>query len=151
MRSDHQLVVTLAALSLCVASACGSNAARDEGGGRSNLTELLVQDQAAGQGNAAAPGRTVRVHYTGWLYHPTNEDHKGQQFDSSRTRNEPFEFRLGAGEVIPGWDQGVSGMKEGGRRRLTIPPALAYGSKGAGGLIPPDATLVFDIELLEVK
>ncbi|MGE3840119.1 MAG: FKBP-type peptidyl-prolyl cis-trans isomerase [Vicinamibacterales bacterium] len=118
---------------------------------QSTITELQTQDLAAGDGNQAGPGRRVRVHYTGWLYHPTNADHKGQQFDSSRTRNEPFEFVVGMGQVIPGWDQGVTGMRVGGQRRLTIPPGLAYGATGAGGVIPPNATLVFDIELLDVR
>jgi FKBP-type peptidyl-prolyl cis-trans isomerase len=118
---------------------------------RSNLTELLVQDLGPGAGETAMAGRTVSVHYTGWLYHPTNADHRGEEFDSSVRRAEPFQFRLGAGEVIPGWDQGVSGMKVGGKRRLTIPPRLAYGANGVAGVIPPDATLVFEIELLSVR
>jgi peptidylprolyl isomerase/FKBP-type peptidyl-prolyl cis-trans isomerase FkpA len=91
------------------------------------------------------------VHYTGWLYNDGATDKKGNKFDSSRDRNEPFSFQLGAGDVIPGWDQGVAGMKVGGQRTLTIPPNLGYGARGAGGVIPPNATLVFDVELLGVK
>lgn len=107
-------------------------------------TGLFVRDVQVGTGETAEPGDTVIVHYTGWL--PT-----GQQFDSSRDRGEPFSFPLGAGRVIPGWDEGVAGMKEGGRRKLVIPPRLGYGSEGAGDLIPAGATLVFDVELLEVR
>ena len=97
------------------------------------------------------PGQQVRVHYTGWLYDEGRPDHKGSKFDSSRDNNEPFSFRLGAGQVISGWDQGVAGMRVGGQRTLTVPPELGYGAQGAGGVIPPNATLVFDVELLDVK
>jgi FKBP-type peptidyl-prolyl cis-trans isomerase FkpA len=107
-------------------------------------------DLRAGSGTEAVKGRGVRVNYTGWLYDPARPEQKGQQFDSSVGR-EPFEFMLGAGQVIPGWDRGVAGMKVGGQRRLIIPPDLAYGASGAGGVIPPNATLVFDVELLGVS
>jgi FKBP-type peptidyl-prolyl cis-trans isomerase FkpA len=117
----------------------------------SGITALQSTDVTPGTGTEARQGRTVRVHYTGWLYSPTAADHKGQKFDSSRDRNEPFEFSLGAGEVIAGWDQGVAGMKVGGKRVLTIPPAMGYGPRGAGGVIPPNATLLFEIELLDVR
>jgi FKBP-type peptidyl-prolyl cis-trans isomerase len=103
-----------------------------------------------GSGAEAAAGKQVTVHYSGWLYDAAAADTKGQPFDSSRTRTEPFSFRLGAGQVIRGWDEGVAGMKIGGRRRLTIPPDYGYGARGAGGVIPPNATLVFDVELLDV-
>jgi FKBP-type peptidyl-prolyl cis-trans isomerase len=146
-----RFVIAASILAVGLASGCGGDRADDGRLAQSNLAELLVQDLKVGSGDAAAPGRTVRVHYTGWLYHPGNTDHKGREFDSSRTRNEPFQFTLGAGEVIRGWDQGVAGMKPGGTRRLTIPPALAYGTRGAGDVIPPNATLVFDIELLDVR
>jgi FKBP-type peptidyl-prolyl cis-trans isomerase FkpA len=113
--------------------------------------ELIKADDRVGTGNEAAKGRQVTVHYTGWLYEPSRQDRKGQQFDSSRDRNEPFTFVLGAGEVIRGWDEGVAGMKVGGRRILTIPPDYGYGARGAGGVIPPNATLLFDVELLDVR
>jgi FKBP-type peptidyl-prolyl cis-trans isomerase FkpA len=117
----------------------------------SNVTELIKTDLKPGTGDIAAAGRNVSVHYTGWLYDPLAPDHHGRKFDSSRDRNEPFVFPLGAGQVIPGWDQGVAGMRVGGQRTLVIPPALGYGARGAGGVIPPNATLVFDIELLGVQ
>ena len=119
--------------------------------GQSNITELMKTDEAVGSGNEAVAGRNVTVHYTGWLYDDSKEDKKGRKFDSSRDRNDPFAFRLGGGQVIRGWDEGVAGMKVGGRRRLTIPPAFGYGAQGAGGVIPPNATLVFDVELLDVR
>lgn len=109
---------------------------------------LAYQDVVVGKGAEAALGKSVEVHYTGWLL---TAGKKGQKFDSSVDRNEPFSFRLGGGEVIQGWDQGVAGMKVGGKRTLTIPPELGYGAQGAGGVIPPNATLVFDVELLGVK
>jgi FKBP-type peptidyl-prolyl cis-trans isomerase len=118
--------------------------------GHSSITQLMKQDVKIGTGAEATPSRQVTVQYTGWLYDESKADHKGRQFDSSRG-GEPFSFRLGAGEVIPGWDQGVAGMKVGGQRTLTIPPDLGYGSRGAGGVIPPNATLVFDVELLNVS
>ena len=101
-------------------------------------------DIAAGQGDLAEPGRTVRVHYTGWLPN-------GKKFDSSRDRGEPFAFTLGAGQVITGWDEGVIGMKVGGRRKLVLPPAMAYGEAGAPPDIPPGSTLVFDVEVLGLE
>ena len=106
-------------------------------------TGLTIEDVIVGDGAAATAGQQVKVHYTGWL---TN----GTKFDSSKDRNDPFVFPLGAGRVIKGWDEGVQGMKVGGKRKLTIPPALGYGARGAGGVIPPNATLVFEVELLGV-
>jgi FKBP-type peptidyl-prolyl cis-trans isomerase FkpA len=105
---------------------------------------LKYEDIEAGTGVAAESGQKAKVHYTGWL---TN----GEKFDSSKDRNDPFEFTLGAGQVIRGWDEGVAGMKVGGKRRLTIPPALGYGARGAGGVIPPNAELIFEVELLGVR
>jgi FKBP-type peptidyl-prolyl cis-trans isomerase FkpA len=104
---------------------------------------LIIEEVVVGSGAAAAAGQKVKVHYTGWL---TN----GTKFDSSKDRNDPFVFPLGEGRVIKGWDEGVQGMKIGGKRKLTIPPALGYGARGAGGVIPPNATLVFEVELLGV-
>jgi len=106
-------------------------------------------DLRVGDGAEATPGLSVTVNYTGWLYDPAQQEQKGRQFDTSTGRG-PFTFQLGVGRVIPGWDLGVAGMKVGGQRRLIIPPDLAYGSSGSGSAIPPNATLVFDIELLEV-
>ena len=108
---------------------------------------LQYEDTTVGSGAQAQAGQQVSVHYTGWLY---NDAAKGAKFDSSKDRNDPFGFRLGAGQVIKGWDEGVQGMKVGGARTLVIPPELGYGSRGAGGVIPPNATLMFDVELLGV-
>ena len=105
---------------------------------------LVIDESEIGTGETAVAGRMVSVHYTGWLT-------DGRKFDSSKDRNDPFAFPLGAGHVIRGWDEGVQGMQEGGKRKLTIPPQLGYGARGAGGVIPPNATLVFEVELLAVK
>ena len=104
-----------------------------------------------GTGAEAVAGKPVSVHYTGWLYDPSLPEGKGKKFDSSVDRKEPFVFPLGGGRVIKGWDEGVAGMKVGGKRTLIIPADMAYGARGAGGVIPPNATLVFDVELLEVR
>lgn len=106
---------------------------------------LQYEDTVVGTGAEAQPGRNVTVHYTGWLY---EDGAQGAKFDSSKDRDEPFIFPLGGGMVIKGWDEGVQGMKEGGQRTLIIPAALGYGARGAGGVIPPNATLKFDVELL---
>lgn len=108
---------------------------------------LQYEDLVTGEGAAAAPGARVNVHYTGWLY---DDGETGRKFDSSKDRGEPFSFPLGAGYVIKGWDEGVAGMCVGGTRRLIIPPELGYGARGAGGVIPPNATLLFEVELLGV-
>jgi FKBP-type peptidyl-prolyl cis-trans isomerase FkpA len=115
------------------------------------VTELKKIDTKQGDGADAVAGKTVIVHYTGWLYDPSVPDGHGNKFDSSLDRKSPFGFTLGAGRVIKGWDEGVAGMKVGGKRTLVIPPQLGYGERGAGGVIPPNATLLFDVELLEVK
>jgi FKBP-type peptidyl-prolyl cis-trans isomerase FkpA len=114
-------------------------------------TTLTKTDVKQGTGAEAVSGKPVVVHYTGWLYDPAKPDHKGAKFDSSRDRGQPFSFPLGGGRVIKGWDEGVAGMKVGGQRTLVIPPAMGYGERGAGGVIPPNATLIFDVELIEVK
>ena len=116
-----------------------------------NITSLQITDSKVGTGATAAAGQQVSVHYTGWLYDPKATDKHGKKFDSSRDHGEPFSFKLGARQVISGWDQGVAGMKVGGKRTLVIPSELGYGQRGAGGAIPPNATLLFDVELLEVK
>ncbi|HEY8610002.1 MAG TPA: FKBP-type peptidyl-prolyl cis-trans isomerase [Roseomonas sp.] len=110
----------------------------------------MIEDRKPGTGDEAVAGQEVTVHYTGWLFDPGKPENKGRKFDSSRDRGEPFSFPLGAGHVIRGWDEGVKGMKVGGQRTLTIPPEMGYGARGAGGVIPPNATLVFDVELLGV-
>jgi FKBP-type peptidyl-prolyl cis-trans isomerase len=133
------LVITI------LAACCGSSPETD------TVTELIKQDARVGSGAEALSGRTVTVHYTGWLYDASRPDRKGAKFDSSRDRNEPFSFNLGGGEVIRGWDEGVAGMRVGGQRTLTIPADMGYGARGAGGVIPPNATLLFDVELLEVR
>lgn len=115
------------------------------------ITTLQKTDGTLGAGVEATAGKNVSVHYTGWLHDPASKDLHGKKFDSSRDHGEPFSFRLGAGQVIRGWDEGVAGMKVGGTRTLIIPSDMAYGRRGAGGVIPPDATLVFDVELLDVK
>ncbi len=114
-------------------------------------TSLESTDLKAGAGPAIAAGQTAVVQYTGWLYSAAAPDHKGLKFDSSLDHGEPFQFRVGAGDVIAGWDQGVAGMQAGGERRLVIPPDLGYGSAGAGGVIPPGATLVFDVQLVAIR
>ena len=115
------------------------------------VTELEIINNKVGTGAEAEVGNMVYVHYTGWLYNASAPDHKGRKFDSSLDRGKPFSFQLGSGKVIRGWDQGVAGMKIGGKRTLIIPPDMAYGARGAGNAIPPNATLIFDIELFNVQ
>jgi FKBP-type peptidyl-prolyl cis-trans isomerase FkpA len=137
------------ALAALLTLACGESR-EDDPLSKTTLTKLEMTDLRVGTGAEARNGRRVSVHYTGWLYHPTRPEHKGRQFDSSSGR-QPFDLTLGMGEVIPGWDQGLLGMKAGGSRRLVIPSALAYGRTGHGSDIPPEATLVFDVELVTVQ
>ncbi len=113
--------------------------------------QLVSQDLEPGAGVAVAAGQTAVVHYTGWLWDAAAPDNKGRKFDSSRDHGDTFAFRVGGGEVIRGWDQGVEGMRIGGKRRLVIPPDLGYGARGAGGVIPGGATLVFDVELMGIR
>jgi FKBP-type peptidyl-prolyl cis-trans isomerase FkpA len=161
----HQLILGVNLNRLIIAAvvaglmACSRSADRDKALGKPGFSPSLgvdtaamtktpsglrYQDVVSGQGKEAKPGRLVSVHYTGWLPN-------GEKFDSSRDNDQPFAFNLGAGEVIAGWDEGVAGMKVGGRRKLVIPPDLAYGTAGAPPDIPPGATLVFDVELLDVR
>jgi FKBP-type peptidyl-prolyl cis-trans isomerase len=148
-------------VAIALALACGAAAGQAEQGGKSvadqpgkkaMTSELRIEDSKTGTGRLAAAGTTAVVHYTGWLYDEKAMGGHGKKFDSSVDRNDPFSFGLGLGQVIKGWDQGVQGMKVGGKRTLIIPPELGYGARGAGGgLIPPNATLIFDVELLDVK
>jgi FKBP-type peptidyl-prolyl cis-trans isomerase FkpA len=115
-----------------------------------SVSPLQIDDITPGSGATAVAGNQVTVHYTGWLHDSTQPGNRGRKFDSSKDRRDPFRFDLGAGMVIRGWDEGVQGMKVGGVRVLTIPPEMGYGARGAGGVIPPNATLVFEVELLAV-
>ncbi|WP_349675735.1 MULTISPECIES: FKBP-type peptidyl-prolyl cis-trans isomerase [unclassified Thiothrix] len=115
------------------------------------MAGLQITDVKVGEGTEATAGKMVSVHYTGWLYDENAPDKHGAKFDSSRDRGQPFQFPLAGGRVIKGWDEGVQGMKIGGQRTLVIPPEMGYGARGAGGVIPPNATLVFDVELLGVQ
>jgi FKBP-type peptidyl-prolyl cis-trans isomerase len=116
-----------------------------------STAQLKITELKPGTGPAIKAGQTAVVHYTGWLYVEDAPDHKGKKFDSSVDRNDPFSFPVGGGQVIQGWDQGVAGMQVGGKRQLVIPAELGYGSRGAGGVIPPNATLLFDVELLSIR
>jgi FKBP-type peptidyl-prolyl cis-trans isomerase FkpA len=140
----------LLSTSLFATTACSEQAAPPTTE-TSNMSEFIKTDTKLGTGAEAIAGHDVSVHYTGWLYDENAPDHKGKKFDSSRDRGQPFDFPLGAGHVIKGWDQGFAGMKVGGLRTLTIPSDMGYGARGAGGAIPPNATLIFDVELLGVR
>ncbi|WP_292532391.1 FKBP-type peptidyl-prolyl cis-trans isomerase [Methylocystis sp.] len=139
---------TMLAALAAVASLALTVDARAEEQMTKSLTGLQYKDTKVGTGATPKIGQTAVMHYTGWLY---NNGEKGKKFDSSRDRGQPFEFPLGQGQVIKGWDEGVEGMKVGGKRTLVIPPELGYGARGAGGVIPPNAWLIFDVELVGVK
>jgi FKBP-type peptidyl-prolyl cis-trans isomerase FkpA len=135
-------------LAVITLAACGNSPKAYAGG---SVDKLTVIDQKIGTGAEAKPGMKVTVHYTGWLYDANAKDKHGKKFDSSRDSGEPFSFNLGEGRVIEGWDKGVAGMKVGGQRILLIPAAMGYGASGAGDDIPPNASLVFEVELLGVE
>jgi peptidylprolyl isomerase len=145
-RSTFLRTIALAALAVAI----GASAATAEMAAKTVTTAsgLQISDSKVGTGATPKTGQTCVMHYTGWLY---ENGQKGKKFDSSVDRGEPFEFPIGQKRVIAGWDEGVATMKVGGKRTLVIPPALGYGARGAGGVIPPNATLIFDVELLDVK
>ncbi|HEX2843489.1 FKBP-type peptidyl-prolyl cis-trans isomerase [Hyphomicrobium sp.] len=126
----------------------GPTWAQDVGAAQTTASGLKIVDTVVGTGATPKTGQSCVMHYTGWLY---ENGAKGKKFDSSVDRGEPFQFQIGTGQVIGGWDEGVATMKVGGKRTLIIPPDLGYGARGAGGVIPPNATLIFDVELLDVK
>jgi FKBP-type peptidyl-prolyl cis-trans isomerase len=153
-QSATRLMTLGAILALAACQPSGSNnnqeAAMESAPVIQTIDGLQITDLIVGDGATAESGQTIVVHYTGWLYDPTQPDNKGSKFDSSVDRGQPFEFPLGAGRVIKGWDQGFSGMQVGGKRLLVIPPEMGYGSRGTGP-IPPNATLMFEVELLDTK
>ncbi|CEN55358.1 FKBP-type peptidyl-prolyl cis-trans isomerase [Candidatus Methylopumilus turicensis] len=142
------LMIAMLAITGCKAD---SKTSTKETAMTQNITELVKNDTVVGEGREAEAGFNVTVHYTGWLYDPSKAEGKGTKFDSSLDRHEPFVFFLGGGQVIQGWDEGFAGMKVGGKRTLIIPPNMGYGVHGAGSVIPPNATLIFDVELLGIK
>ena len=144
-------VLVAGMISLALLAACQPRADAQMSDTGANISELQMTDTTVGDGATAESGQTVDVHYTGWLYDPSQPENKGSKFDSSVDRGQPFSFPLGGGRVIRGWDEGVAGMKVGGKRVLVIPPEMGYGASGAGGVIPPNATLLFEVELLEIK
>lgn len=152
MRSSRRTIIKTAFAGLAAAistpAVVNTAAAQTAGKPMTTASGLQIIDSKVGTGASPKTGQTCVMHYTGWLY---ENGQKGKKFDSSVDRNEPFEFPIGAGRVIKGWDEGVATMKVGGKRTLIIPPELGYGARGAGGVIPPNATLMFDVELLGVK
>ena len=147
MRRRHFLNLSIAVVSSFFTGASGASA-QSTGKPVTTPSGLQIIDTKAGSGASPKPGQICVMHYTGWLY---ENGQKGKKFDSSVDRGQPFEFPIGQGRVIAGWDEGVATMKVGGKRTLIIPPNLGYGARGAGGVIPPNATLMFDVELLAVK
>lgn len=148
MRLSRRIFATMALIGLGMAVVPFSALSQTAGKTMTTASGLQIIDTVVGTGASPQTGQTAVVHYTGWLY---VNGAKGKKFDSSVDRNEPFEFPVGRGRVIKGWDEGVASMKVGGKRTLVIPPELGYGARGAGGVIPPNATLMFDVELLAVK
>jgi peptidylprolyl isomerase len=148
--SRRRSLLTILAAPLICGSLKGlsTSAIAQAGNTMTTPSGLQITDTKVGTGATPKPGQTCVMHYTGWLY---ENGTKGQKFDSSLDRGQPFEFPIGRRRVIAGWDEGVASMKVGGKRTLIIPPALGYGARGAGGVIPPNATLMFDVELLDVK
>ena len=151
-----RLTTTVAVVLVALATwRCGGSGvtytAAEAGRARTTLETVQVREVVKGTGERAEPGRRLVVHYTGWLYDSASASHRGTAFDSSRTAGRPYDFVLGAGQVIPGWDRGLAGLAEGGTRELTIPARLAYGAEGSAPGIPPEATLVFEVELIEVR
>ena len=151
MKLLRLLSVFIVFLALGAPQALLAEGSKDKPALKSNVTDLEKIDTVVGKGKEAFPGINAVVHYTGWLYNPAKPEGHGSKFDSSVDRGEPFEFPLGAGRVIRGWDEGVVGMKVGGKRTLIIPSHMGYGARGAGGVIPPNATLIFDVELVELR
>jgi FKBP-type peptidyl-prolyl cis-trans isomerase FkpA len=146
-----RLIVSLLGILLIMACQQQGETGMSDNAADSGITELQITDVVNGDGATAQAGQEVIVHYTGWLYDTSQPDNKGAKFDSSVDRGDPFSFPLGAGRVIQGWDQGFAGMQIGGKRILVIPPEMGYGASGAGGAIPPNATLIFEVELLEIR
>ena len=148
----HKTIQMLAAIAMAIfvmpAGLPTTAVAQNAGKTMTTASGLQIIDSKVGTGASPKPGQICVMHYTGWLY---EDGKKGKKFDSSVDRNEPFEFPIAQRKVIAGWDEGVASMKVGGKRTLIIPPALGYGARGAGGVIPPNATLIFDVELLDVK
>ncbi|HSH54082.1 MAG TPA: FKBP-type peptidyl-prolyl cis-trans isomerase [Methylotenera sp.] len=152
MKYHHTLIsLVLACFVTAGCKAESTNSTQEKPAMTQNITELQKIDTQVGTGREAEVGFNVTVHYTGWLYDAAAEGGKGKKFDSSLDRSSPFNFFLGGGQVIQGWDEGVQGMKIGGKRTLIIPSEMGYGARGAGGVIPPNANLIFDVELLDVK
>jgi len=147
-------IVAAMLLALIITVSCqntGDQQLSDEQDRPTTVTEMIVEDIVVGDGAEATAGASAVVHYTGWLYAPGNPDNRGNKFDSSVDRGQPFTFPVGQGRVIRGWDEGVAGMKVGGKRVLIIPPDMGYGARGAGDTIPPNSTLLFEVELLDLN
>jgi len=148
---NARIITSLLGILLITACQQQGETGMSDSAGDAGITELQITDVANGDGATAQAGQEVIVHYTGWLYDTSQPDNKGTKFDSSVDRGDPFSFPLGAGRVIQGWDQGFAGMQIGGKRILVIPPDMGYGASGAGGVIPPNATLMFEVELLDIR